>query len=475
MTWILALTLAHLVAAVAASVHVLLHYRRPTTAIGWMFAIWALPLLGVLAYLMLAVYEGPRSVRKRRRAGGALRSALKDRDGELPYSGGLRHSRVESLVRARCAFPMSGGNQVRVISDPDVAMDAMLDAIRSASEEVLVQTFILEQGEAQKRLSEALVSRAREGVEVHVLIDPIGSFALRDAVVDELEEAGIELRRFLQPSPLKGRFQVNFRNHRKLLLVDRRIGFTGGRNWEDPYFFDTERQPAFSDLTLEVGGPVVGQMRRVFFEDWVIAAGDVERPSDLPSMEDVHVGDDVEGPRFHARVVTCSPDDPNAAYADLISTMISRAEKRIVIVSPYFAPGSAFLQQIRLAVLGGVKVTILVPEVSDSFVADHAGRYFLRPLSELGADVRLRRHRFIHAKAIIVDDAWATVGSANLDYRSLELNYELNIEIVGREFVEELLAAIDRDFDESVSFPREPPGVGSRLVEGIAALFEPLL
>jgi cardiolipin synthase len=231
--WI-TLATAHIGAAAAASLHVLFFYQRPAAAVAWLFALWGLPLIGPLAYLCLALVPGRPSVRSKRREAAELRRGrLREGDVSDAYSGGLAAAGFAHLTQQVCSLPLTRGNRVELIEDDGEALQRQLAAIASARHEVLLQTYVLKPGRVQERLFEALAGHAADDVGVRLLIDPIGSQDLPHRLLAAIRAKGVATHTFLRPDPLKGRFQINYRNHRKILCVDGAVAFTGGRNWSD--------------------------------------------------------------------------------------------------------------------------------------------------------------------------------------------------------------------------------------------------
>lgn len=463
-------------ASIATTVHILLRYKRSTTAVAWLFAVWVFPLLGSLAYLTLAVYEGPRSIRNRRRRGAGLRRRTRfEQDGSAGHHLGSLLFR--DLHQQPGIFPLRVENQFAILPDSATALAEMLQAIAEARDEILVQTFILQSGTVMERISAGLSERARAGVSVRMLIDPIGTVPIPTQIIDGLREAGVRTEAFLSPNPLKGRFQINFRNHRKLLLVDRDVAFIGGRNLSDDYF-DTPGSRGFRDVTVQVRGPLLADLRRVFLEDWALATDceleDTDAPAARRELQPEDCG--VQHGRACARVFAIGPDESGVNFVDVLGATLSLAERSIFIVSPYFAPGPEFLHRLRVAALRGVQVTLLLPRRSDLRLADLAARHFCRQLTAVGVEVRFRTERFIHAKAMIVDGSWTAFGSVNFDQRSFHLNYELNVEVYGEDFATRLRGYFETDMQASVRLdPDQPVPWWRCMAERAAALFEPLL
>lgn len=466
------LAVAHTLAALAALVHVLLRYRRPAAAVGWMFAVVFLPVLGPLLYLVLAVYQGPRRVRRRRRAARVLRGSRRERpDADTTYAGSLADPAFANTMQRICSFPITPGNDVGLIDDDRTVLSAMLEAIAGARNEVCLQTYLLESGRAQERLLDVLAERVAAGVKVRLLVDPIGSHRLTRKVWRRFGERGIDTGVFLQPNPFQGRFQVNFRNHRKILCIDGHVAFAGGRNWADHYFRCVGGEGAYRDLSVQVRGPVVQSVRRVFLEDWSIATGDTSAlEMEAPAVE--ACGD------ARVRVVPSGCDEHRNDLSHVFGAALRAARESILIVTPYFVPGPGLARHLTLAALGGIEVTLVLPRRSGMRSVDLASRYHFEALLTAGVRIFLRPPPLIHAKAMIIDDHWSFIGSSNIDARSLYLNYELDLEVLGQGFAKQLRGYFEQDITCSELLERDRflrRGLLRRLGENAAALLTPIL
>ncbi len=462
----------HAVAAIAAVAHLLLHYRRPSAAVAWLFALTLLPLLGPLAYAMLAVPGGGPTLRRQRRAAEVRspRSRAAADIGDGP-SAEYPTPAFAALMRRVRAFPVTRGNAVDVLPDADVALREQLAAIRGSEQEVLLATYVLKPGVVQRQLFEALADRAGAGVPVRLLIDPIGSHELEARALENLRSRGVHTHTFLSPNPLRGRLQINFRNHRKILCVDGRLAFTGGRNWSDEYYPGTGSDGVFRDTTVRLRGPVVADIRRVFAEDWSLATED-DALLDAPLRPESAAGD------HSVCVQPFGPDEPRSSVADVFGGAFRAARRSIFVATPYFVPGPTLQNALRVAALGGVDVELLLPNRCGKRSIDLTARFYLDSLLDAGVRARLCDPPLLHAKALIVDGCWSSVGSVNFDARSLHLNYELNVEVLGEEFARQLRAFFAADMErarllDAEAFARR--GRWRRTIEKAAALFEPLM
>ncbi len=464
--------------ALGATFHLLRYYRRPTAAVAWLFAFWALPILGVLGYLMFAVYESPRRVRRRRKLSRELRSSASrasafgpsERGDSLADRDEAEWALVARTAESVGALPLTLGNAVGLHPDGKTARSELLDGLRSAQREILIETYIWTEDDLTQEVIAILAERTRSGVKVFVLVDGIGSRLTRGEALEQLRDAGIRCESFLAPSIFKGRFQVNFRNHRKLAVIDGTSAFTGGRNFGADYFDDGV--DGIRDLSIAVRGPAVAALRRLFFEDWSVATEDADAISVTQAAVPEPAGE------VPMRVIPHGCDEERDAYLPIVSAAIRSAQKQVVIVTPYLIPGPMMGHDLRMAALTGVDVRILMPERSPERWPEIAARRFFEPLLEAGVGIWIKPLPFVHAKAIVVDGRWSVVGSANFDERSFFLNYELSCEIPDRDFASALLDYFAPDFESSERIDRDVfdkrPGK-QRIVENAAALFAPIL
>jgi cardiolipin synthase len=383
--------------------------RHPSAAFAWVLGIAAIPYLGVPLFLLFGWRKFSRP------------------HGQNRVPCGLQ---VEPVWATSLAWAMNlpaptHNHAVSFHEDGPESFAALLALIANARHSIDVCTYILVADATGNALTAALIQRAKSGVRVRILIDAIGSIRYPRSHIHALRAAGIIVRRFMPVlhNPLRGR--TNLRNHRKLVVCDSNLLWSGGRNFADEYFIGDEAQKTWADLSFVVEGPLAQQAQWLFKHDWHAAAGRAK-----PMSSAMPAQGDVLGP-IPAQLVPSGPDyDDDTLYA-LLLTAAYQATARIVAVSPYFVPDDALLSAWCMACRRGVKVTLLLPARSNHRLADLARERSLRELAAVGAEIHFFP-RMIHAKAIIIDDDIALCGSANLDGRSFFLNFELSTAFYGK-------------------------------------------
>ncbi|HTS17268.1 MAG TPA: phospholipase D-like domain-containing protein [Verrucomicrobiae bacterium] len=421
-----------LLACLLASVHVLLHKRDSRAATLWIGFIWLLPLLGVVLYFTLGVN------RIRRRAvslgvHGTFRRPVPDDLGEPEHAGAEHLQHLARIVNRLAAQPLVAGNKIEPLLNGDQAFPAMLNAIESAQRSVSLCTYIFDNDASGGKFVAALDRALRRGVKVRVLIDAAGARYSWPSILRRLRHAKIPCARFL-PAPLFTPWRVatiNLRNHRKSLVVDGQIAFTGGINIRHGNMIAEHPPRPVQDLHFRVTGPVVAELQAAFVNDWAFTTGEV-LDADIWFPKLTEAGDVV------ARVIT---DGPDADFENLRLTLLAalgEAQSSVQILTPYFLPDNALITALNLAALRGVRVDIVLPaKINLPFVL-WASRAMWWQVLERGCHVWLTPPPFDHSKLMIVDHHWVLLGSANWDTRSLRLNFELNVEGYGRAFAREM-------------------------------------
>ena len=400
-------------------------------------------------------FKGSRGILSRDRS----KAVLKELERRSPDSDLLeRHVAIEQALTEN---PLSIGNQVVLLEDGPNTYAAMLAAIRAAKQSVHMETYIFEADDIGKQFAAALSERARAGVKVRLIYDSAGSFKTPKEFFKEISDNGVEVVEFnpvAAATVLKDGFAaINHRDHRKLTIVDGRTAFLGGINISSVYGslsgsinrartgddLPFDKRP-WRDMQTRVDGPVVADLQHAYLNQWA-------RQKKEPLIEDKAYYPEVapQGPLV-VRAIEGSPSDQgvNAMYVAFVSA-VENAEKEILIMNPYFVPHESLRRSLSEAAKRGVDVKLILPSHSDSPFAYHAGHSFYGGLLESGVKIYERKDRMLHAKTAVIDGVWSTVGSTNLDWRSLLYNDEVNAVILGPEFAAQMVAVFKRDLVES--------------------------
>ena len=465
--------------AFAVIVRVLLQQREASATLAWILIIVFVPFLGVALFFLVGRPRVRRRARKRLRAVDAL-----DRGpGQLPYRGGgcdlvVPESGMSELSRmisrvATCVndAPPLQGNRAEVFIDADQAYDSMEAAIRSARHHVHMMSYIYRDDLAGRRFRDLLTEKAREGVEVRLLVDAVGSHHLDSGFFLELQNAGGKYAEFMPVLPLRPHWRPNLRNHRKILVSDGRVGFAGGLNIGDEYQGRKKKYAPWRDTHMRAEGPAAWRLQEIFAEDWFFATDeDLIEPRYFPPLQPE--GEDL------IQVVESGPDQPYETIHTVFFTAITEAQERVYITTPYFVPDAAVLMALKAASWRGVDVRVLLPGKSDLKLIQMAGRSYHRELLEAGVKLYEHRPGMLHAKTMVVDGIWATVGSANMDVRSFRLNFEVNLLVSGSSFASKMEEIFKRDIIGARKLTLEDMRNKSRptrFAESICRLLSPVL
>lgn len=411
-----------------------LHERRPAaSAFAWLLVLLLLPYVGIPLYLAL----GGRKIGRRAQR---------------------KQAQAEELREVN-----SAATRIDWLDDGVLAFDAFLQGIRTAQRSIRIVTFVLGDDEAGRALLEAMIERARAGVEVRLLLDDFLRFRAPRTLLADLVRAGGRVERFMPLVHLPFRARTNLRNHRKIAVFDGHVGILGGMNLADEYLGPKPSADRWRDLSLRLEGPVVRVLDALVRADWHFACGErLTAAEAAASAEGVAV-----------QVVPTGPDAPTDPLYDALLTALYRAEQRIWVATPYFVPDEALMRALRAATRRGVDVRLYVPAVSNHGLADRVAAPSLRELEANGARI-LRYPRMLHAKTVLVDQHTAMVGSANFDMRSLFLDYEIVLtmhEAAEVRALQRWFEATERDATAGAPVS----GFWQRRLEGLAWLLSPLI
>jgi cardiolipin synthase len=463
--------------ALVASGHAVLYKREPRAAALWILVIWLIPIAGSILYLLLGVNRVRRHAVAMRgemvhhRATSEL-SSVEVRPPEIVFGPGDEAFRLFSrLVERVTTRPLVGGNHIVPLTNGIETYPAMLRAIEAANASIGLSTYIFDGAGGGKQFVDALGKARGRGVEVRVLIDAVGANYSWPPVARQLREQGVRVALFnprLIPQWLPA---INLRNHRKILIVDGRLGFTGGFNIKREYWSLVEDARPFRDLHFQLTGPVVGHLSETFVNDWRFTTGEPLRGERWFPI----VGSSGE---MFARGIEAGPDESFERLRWVLIGALNAARRSVCVITPYFLPDTGIVSALNAAAMRGVEVDILLPGRSNLPYVHWATFGQLWQVLERGCRVWLSPGEFDHSKLMIVDEAWSLFGSANWDARSLRLNFEFNVECYSREFCQGLVHTAKERIRESRALSLEDVDgrpLAIKLRDGIARLFTPYL
>ena len=488
--WVVSSTALHLVAFAGVCLHALKRRRNASATILWIFVAWSLPLFGPLLYLSFGVDRVPnKGLRKKATNQLMMRQRNERHKGDSPFIAWHFDYRTDlsavgndfirtlnqSIDGLNPEHPLLDGNRIEPLVSGDQAYPIMLQAIRSAKHNIHMQSFIIQRDETGIEFLDALKIKAEEGVKVRLMFDRFGStHAYLGGMFRKYRNIpNFEIRGWTQANPLKRQFQINLRNHRKNLVVDGETAFFGGVN------ISSENRTggghaAIRDYHFKVDGPLVHELQYSFLRDWFFMSEEpidsLLRPEHFPQMSPTGSA--------MARVIDSGPSAPAEMVGEAFFNAIVMAQSQVLIVTPYFVPTNDILKALRSAARRGVDVRIIVPQKNNHRYAGMAAKALYEELLDAGARIFHRKPPFIHAKAMVIDDVIALVGTANLDVRSLELNYETTVLISDEVAVNKLKLIVHEDMEQSTELSLnewlQRPSI-QKLGENLCSLMTPVL
>jgi cardiolipin synthase len=473
----------HVVAAtvlgvsLVAAAHAILNKRDSRAAIGWVGVIWLSPPVGAVLYYLFGINRIQRRA-KLLRGGQEVRviPATSHAVSDATFCEKLgpaadRFKPLVSLVGALAEHPLVGGNRVAPLLGGDEAYPQMLSAIDGATRSVSLESYIFDNDRVGQMFAEALGRAVRRGIEVRVLIDSVGSRYTLPSIVPRLRRLGVPVARFMRTYVPKSLAYTNLRSHRKILVADGRIGFTGGLNIREGAMLSLNPKAPLHDTHFRFEGPAVAHLQEVLAGDWAFTTGEVLTGEKwFPPLEPVG--------EVLARGIPNGPDEDIGEMRTTLIGALTCAHKRVVVMTPYFLPDDAIAEALNVTALRGVQVDIILPEANNLALVKWASMAMLFQVLERGCRVWLSAPPFDHTKLMLVDDVWTLLGSANWDPRSLRLNFEFNVECYDSSLAAELDKLVARRLEGARQVTLadvDGRALWIRIRDGIARLLSPYL
>jgi len=467
------------VTVIVLSIIILLENRNPTRTMAWILVLIFLPGIGIFLYLYIGQNHRKKKtfIKKRKQDYRVLKRLL---DTQITFTqfgkffkknfNDARAKMVPLILRNGDA-PITFNNEVKILKNGAQTFTEMLKAIEDARDHVHMEYFIIKDSEIGRKFQRALIQKAKDGIEVRLIYDAVGSWQLKEDYLEPMRKAGVQVKEFLPVTlPFFGS-RLNYRNHRKILVVDGKVGFTGGINIGDEYLGRDKKLGFWRDTHVKILGEANYVLQTIFLKDWYFVSNEeLEDQRYFPRQG-------YQGEKG-VQILSSGPDMYWHTIQQAYFTAITAARKSVYITTPYLVPDEGILMALKTAGLRGVDVRILLPSVADHRTVFWASKSHFKELLEAGVKIYQYQKGFVHSKIIMTDDQVTSIGTANFDNRSLELNFEVNAFIYDEKITKRVKGDFFEDLRESKRIyleEYEERSTISRLKESLARLFSPLL
>ncbi|WP_088042521.1 cardiolipin synthase [Bacillus sp. EAC] len=476
-TIIRTITLMFSITAIGVAIIIFLENRNPARTLTWIILLAIFPLFGFFFYLLFGQnYQKKRIYRKKAIIDQNASELLKQSNYEEVEEFIANNKRLEYLINIaskQSNIPVTMNTETKVLTNGSETFPKIIEELKKAKHHIHIEFYIVRDDEIGKQIKEILIDKAKNGVKVRFLYDAVGSWKLSRSFVRDLLKEGVEVLPF---SPVKIPVindTINYRNHRKIIVIDSKVGFVGGLNIGDEYLGKNLYFGKWRDTHLFLNGEGVRSLQFIFLQDWYYMTNEIiddKNYFDIP-IENKHSTGAIQ-------LVSGGPDRKNEVIKDLFFAMITSARESIQIASPYFVPDEDLLTALKVASNGGVKVKILIPDRPDKKIVFYASRSYFPELLEAGVEIFEYKQGFLHSKILIVDGEVASVGTANMDMRSFHLNFEVTAFLYLEESIKHLVKDFNQDIIDSDAIllsDFKKRAFYKRIFESLSRLMAPLL
>jgi cardiolipin synthase A/B len=481
MSWIIFAVIIYVIILILVCIRIVSETIHSNKVLAYLLFCLFIPVVGILFYLAFGInYWRKRKYNKKQKTDAGIMQHLKSnvhQYDEVSVNANdasvQQNIELASMLLKDLGNPLTGNNSVKLLLNGEEKFPEMLKAIAEAKHHIHLEYYIYECDEIGTRIIELLIKKAKEGVEVRFIYDDFGSPTIKKKIEKEMRQAGIEVFPFHKVRFYLLANRINYRNHRKIMVIDGCTAFVGGINVSDKYINNGKKQIYWRDTHIRLDGPGVYYLQYLFFTDWNFCCGGefIASPVYFPVIEKGNNNSFVQ-------VAASGPDsyEPSVMYAILQAIYLAKEE--ILITTPYFIPGDSIMDALRIAALSGLKVKLLVPGICDSKLVNAASQSNFSPLLQAGVEIYLYQKGFVHAKTMITDQKLVVVGTANMDYRSFELNFEVNTIIYDAVIARQLRQVFFDDLENSLPVNKDQwlcrPWY-TQFPEKLAKLFSPVL
>ena len=482
MNWILILEIIYVIFIIGVMLRIIYDTQSVTKTLAYLLLVIFLPLIGVFIYFAFGInyrknkLYNKKIVQDHKQEELVLEKLhsynLKNLE-EIPEDN--HFSGLMKMIYETDRSPLTTNNSAKLLINGETKFPEVLEAMRQAEHHIHVEYYIYEDDEIGRAIEQILIEKSKSGVEVRFIYDDFGSASIRKTLAKRLRENGVKAFPFYKIKLIKLASRLNYRNHRKIIVIDGRISFVGGINVSDKYSnASVGNELYWRDTHLKIEGDATSMLQHIFIGDWNYCSDEKLTINELyfPKPEIV------ETQTKNIQIVSSGPDSDRPSIYYAIVKSIQSAKKEIFLTSPYFIPGETIIDAMKMASLSGVDVKLLVPGISDSLLVNSAAKSYYTELLTAGVKIYLYQKGFVHAKTLVADRCLAMVGTANLDYRSFDLNFEVNAVVYDEEIANELVDNFHLDLQnaeqiEIKAWLNRPKHI--QLIEKIVRLISPML
>jgi cardiolipin synthase len=481
MDWFYIIGAIYVAIVIAVCLRVIYETRSATKTMAYLLLILFIPVGGIIFYILFGINFWKTKLYSRKSLDDEKMLNRLKKEMEIyvketisPLDLSIENNReLAVMVEKELRSPLTRRNKVKLLLNGEEKFPEVLEAIRNAKHHIHIEYYIYEWDEIGEQVAELLIQKANEGVKVRFIYDDFGSPNIKKKTEERMRKAGIEIYPFQKVHFYLLANRLNYRNHRKIIVIDGQIGFTGGINVSDKYINNGSHKLFWRDTHLRIDGPGVFYLQYLFLADWNFCSGKVLAPEKFHFSVPADSKDDC-----FLQVAASGPDSVQPSILFSLLQAIYLARKEILITTPYFIPGDSILQALRIAALSGLSVKLLVPGVADSRLVNAASKSYYEDLLCAGVDIYMYQKGFVHAKTLVADGILSIIGTANMDLRSFELNFEVNVMLYDRKFSEQLRTVFFKDLEDAEKIDKDAwcqrPAY-KQLPERIARLFSHVL
>lgn len=481
MVWLWIVFIVYTIILILVCLRIIYETHSSTKTMAYLLFSVFIPVLGMLFYLAFGInYWKKKLYTKKSGQDEKILQAMKkdlvqynDAIVERQDIKGKDNAELTAMLIKDLQSPLTRHNRIKLLLNGEEKFPELLQALAGAKHHIHMEYYIYEQDEIGKAIFELLISKAKEGVQVRFIYDDFGSPSIKNKIERRLQEAGVEIYPFHKVHFYLLANRINYRNHRKIVLIDGQTGFVGGINVSDKYINNKKGQLYWRDTHIRIDGPGVFYLQYIFITDWNFCCPKKLKPKNEYFVQNMGAKEDV-----HVQIVSSGPDSVQPSILFSVLEAIYLATKEILITTPYFIPGDSILDALRIAALSGIAVKLLVPGKCDSKLVNAASKVNYNDLLQAGVEIYVYQKGFVHAKTLVTDGKMTMVGTANMDHRSFELNFEVNAIIYDETFSKKMRTVFfdDLKFAEKLDAKRwYKRSFISQLPEKIAKLFSPSL